>query len=81
MDDNRFFFGINGLDGEVRAAPRIGGGRWLAVFTTARGVLHQWSARARQRRALLSLDERLLADIGAHPGAARLEAGKPFWRR
>jgi len=81
MDGNRFFFGINGSDGEVRAAARIGGGQWPAVITAARDVLRRWSARTRQRRALALLDGRLLADIGVGPGEARREAGKPFWRR
>ncbi len=35
--------------------------------------------RARQRRALAELDERLLADIGLTKEAAALEARKPFW--
>jgi len=80
MDGHRFFFGINELDGEIRAAPRIGGGQRPAVIRTARDVLRLWSARSRQRRALALLDERLLGDIGVRPGEARLEAKKPFWR-
>jgi uncharacterized protein YjiS (DUF1127 family) len=45
----------------------------------------QWAVtlyqRARQRRALASLDERLLRDVGITPEQARSEANKPFWQR
>lgn len=37
--------------------------------------------RARQRRALLRLDARLLADIGVDCVQAQREAAKPCWRR
>jgi uncharacterized protein YjiS (DUF1127 family) len=33
----------------------------------------------RQRRALLELDEHLLADIGVSREQAKREAGKPYW--
>lgn len=80
MDGHRFFFGTNEMDGEVRAASRVGEGRWPAVLAAARDILRLWSARSRQRRALALLDERLLADIGVRPGEAWREAKKPFWR-
>ncbi len=44
------------------------------------GVLFLWAARARQRRALRNLDDRLLRDIGIGRVEAELEARKPFWR-
>jgi uncharacterized protein YjiS (DUF1127 family) len=37
-------------------------------------------SRARQRRALAELDDRLLRDIGITAYDAAHEAGKPFWR-
>ena len=37
-------------------------------------------ARARQRRAVGELDDRLLKDIGITRAQALGEAGKPFWR-
>lgn len=40
----------------------------------------EWSARARQRRELLALDEHMLADIGISRGEALAEGRKPFWR-
>jgi uncharacterized protein YjiS (DUF1127 family) len=38
-----------------------------------------WQEVARQRRALLALDERLLKDIGITRADAELEASRPFW--
>jgi uncharacterized protein YjiS (DUF1127 family) len=49
----------------------------------ARGVpstLALWAARARQRRELLELDDRLLRDIDVSRTDAEREARKPFWR-
>lgn len=43
-------------------------------------VLRLWHMRARQRRHLARLDERLLTDIGVDRLAASREARKPFWR-
>ena len=44
------------------------------------GILLDWTSRARQRRALAELDDRLLRDIGLPPNAARAEATKWIWR-
>ncbi|MFN3955422.1 MAG: DUF1127 domain-containing protein [Pararhodobacter sp.] len=59
---------------------------WL---TPARPVVWIWSSLwarlerarclARQRRALLDLDETLLRDIGLSREDALREAGRPFW--
>jgi uncharacterized protein YjiS (DUF1127 family) len=43
-------------------------------------VVAVWSQRARERRQLLTLDERMLKDIGASRVDAWQEASKPFWR-
>lgn len=43
-------------------------------------LLSFWAARSAQRRDLSDLDDRLLADIGITPEAARRECAKPFWR-
>ncbi|HEX2555688.1 MAG TPA: DUF1127 domain-containing protein [Microvirga sp.] len=47
-----------------------------------RGVetLERWGARHGQRRALLSLSDHLLHDIGRSRADAEAEGGKPFWR-
>ncbi len=39
-----------------------------------------WQRRREQRRYLLSLDDRLLRDIGLTRVEAEIEADKPFWR-
>ena len=43
-------------------------------------VLFLWSERARQRRLLAGLDERMLKDIGLSRIDVSHETGKPFWR-
>ena len=39
-----------------------------------------WSARIRQRRALLALDDWVLKDIGLSRADAMRECDKPFWQ-
>jgi uncharacterized protein YjiS (DUF1127 family) len=39
-----------------------------------------WIDRARQRKALAGLDERMLRDIGITRYDAERECSKPFWR-
>ena len=39
-----------------------------------------WAARIRARRALATMEERQLRDIGLDRGSAMAEAAKPFWR-
>jgi uncharacterized protein YjiS (DUF1127 family) len=43
-------------------------------------VLTVWRERARQRRALIGLDDRMLRDIGVTRVDAQQEYEKPFWR-
>jgi uncharacterized protein YjiS (DUF1127 family) len=43
-------------------------------------TLIQYHQRARQRRALAALDDRLLKDINISREDAMREARKPFWR-
>lgn len=43
-------------------------------------MLLQFHERARQRQALMALDDRLLRDIGVSRADAEREASKPFWR-
>jgi uncharacterized protein YjiS (DUF1127 family) len=42
-------------------------------------LMLSWQEVARQRRALLALDERLLKDIGITRADAEREASRPFW--
>jgi uncharacterized protein YjiS (DUF1127 family) len=47
------------------------------------GLTHSiciWIERRRQRRVLIALDDRLLADAGLSREQARREAAKPFWK-
>ncbi len=43
-------------------------------------TLSLWYQRARSRRQLARLDERLLADVGISPSERQAELDKPFWR-
>ena len=54
---------------------------------TLRGVIRRtlttlrtWHRRVRSRRQLLTLDDRMLADIGVSRADASCEAAKPFWQ-
>ena len=42
-------------------------------------TLALWRERARQRQVLLTLDDRLLSDIGVTRAEAEVEAARPFW--
>lgn len=55
----------------IRAVQRLS----AQVLTT----LREWEERARQRRRLSELDDRLLRDIGLTRADVNREAGKPFW--
>lgn len=50
-----------------------------AAIDGAATMLFAWHERARQRRELLSLDDRELHDIGRSRADAVREAGKRFW--
>jgi uncharacterized protein YjiS (DUF1127 family) len=49
--------------------------RWRAVVE----CLSRWRDRARQRRQLSGLDERMLADIGINRCDVMRECAKRFW--
>ena len=51
-----------------------------ASLLAAADVLFLWRERVRQRRALMTLDPRLLRDIGLDRAGAEAEYRKPFWR-
>ena len=58
--------------------PRLGAaGHWARALVEGLLAMEE---RRRQRRALLSLDDRLLKDIGLSRADVDLECGKPFWR-
>lgn len=60
------------------AARRLWSGA-TAAGARALDTLLRWQELARQRRALLSLDTRMLADIGVSQADAAREAARPFW--
>ena len=62
--------------------PTFGGlfQRLRAVPASALQALLVWQERARQRRHLASLDDRLLRDMGLSRADAERESALPFWR-
>ena len=61
----------------VRPRGRRGGRGLLA---RAVDVVLGWAERARQRRHLARLDDRLLRDIGVSRVEVEAEISRPFWR-
>ncbi len=51
--------------------------RWLAA---AFALIGTWHDRARERRELARLDQRMLRDIGVSRYDAMAEVRKPFWQ-
>ena len=43
-------------------------------------MLYDWDRRARMRRVMRELDQRLLTDIGLSPEERDRECAKPFWK-
>jgi uncharacterized protein YjiS (DUF1127 family) len=69
---------VRALPPHWRMAARLGAGlQGLAAIGLAR-LLH-WHELARQRRALLALNDRMLKDIGITRVEAEREARRPFW--
>ena len=66
------------------AKPASGTGSWSATILRLTGIvminLAQWRQRARQRRQLSELDDRLLSDIGIRRIDACQESQKHFWQ-
>ncbi|MGH6912665.1 MAG: DUF1127 domain-containing protein [Geminicoccales bacterium] len=52
----------------------------LSALDHAVDSILTWRERARTRRQLLAMDDRLLSDIGITRAEAHHEAEKPFWR-
>jgi uncharacterized protein YjiS (DUF1127 family) len=57
-----------------RSSDRLRAGLARAILTLLR-----WQELARQRRALLKMDDRMLKDIGVSRADAVREAGRRFW--
>ena len=67
----------------TRTSHRPAGGLLQAVsraVVSAADTVATWQERRRQRRALESLPDHLLSDIGVSRADVDYEADKPFWR-
>jgi uncharacterized protein YjiS (DUF1127 family) len=60
-------------------AARVGTARQPMLVVLADRLM-TWIERARSRRALASLDDRMLRDFGADRATIYPETQKPFWR-
>jgi uncharacterized protein YjiS (DUF1127 family) len=60
----------------LQAVLRVLGGAMSAAINR----VFEWQERARSRYTLLTLDDRLLKDIGLDRATAHEEGGTPFWR-
>ncbi len=76
---SRDFYIIDDHIGGAARRPvlRLGG---RALVRRLRAMLRLWAERARDRRQLARLDERLLADIGLTRDDADRICATPFWR-
>ena len=66
----------------VERQPRIIPVSWnklMRLCRQARALVTTWRSRARQRRAMARLDDRLLADIGLTREMQMVECSKLFW--
>ena len=53
---------------------------WVRPMLRAVELLQLWRERARQRRQLQCLNDRMLRDIGLTRADVFAEASKPFWQ-
>lgn len=62
------------------ALPRRRRNSIAATLLQAVENLVLWHERARSRRALLAMDDRMLSDIGIDRATAQAEGERPFWK-
>ena len=60
-------------------APTFRGRRRRGIVSILIETILRWADLARQRRALRTLDDRMLKDIGISRADVEAEASKPFW--
>lgn len=72
-------YAVYGLPPSSPTAADAGHGLWWRMCGLI-DMLFAWYQRARQHRALLTLDDCILKDISISRADAKLEANKPFWR-
>jgi len=80
LPDSRTTTGPRALGLPPLSAAALGPERFRSAWRRAFATLLAWTERARQRRALLRMNDRMLHDIGVSRSAALAEAAKPFWR-
>ena len=54
--------------------------RIISVAAAAVGQVREWRERARSRRALLTLDDYMLRDLGIDRATAQYMGNLPFWQ-
>ena len=64
-----------------RRAPLHAVNGFGGLFARAADLVLLWQERARGRKELEQLDDRMLRDIGINRIDALREADKPFWKR
>ena len=65
--------------GRSFGAIKLAGARAGSTLATAVVAVLDWQRRANERHVLMTLDQRMLRDIGVSPTDADREARKPFW--
>ena len=54
--------------------------RTQEIFIRTLDRLGEWQQRAAERRMLMTLDDRVLGDLGLNRDSVDAEASKPFWK-
>ena len=70
---------VERLPNRASAPGEFGSARTSRARSLLRSIL-TWLERARQRQALLALDDWVLKDIGLSRADAMHESDKPFWQ-
>jgi uncharacterized protein YjiS (DUF1127 family) len=72
---------LDGLSPALDDVRQAQGGRVAVVaLRKAMDVMVGWQERAAERRRLIDMEDRMLADIGLSRSDAQAEFDKPFWR-
>jgi len=58
---------------------RFGGWRFTNLLSRAVEKLYTWQNRTSERHQLMTMDDRMLKDIGVSRTQAEEESRKPFW--
>lgn len=74
---NRAMMNLSGLD--LLGFFERFGRRTTAIAARSLGAIRQWNRNQKTRRALVSMSDHMLKDIGISRVDALQEAKKPFW--